>query len=73
MSSACLVVDKRFGKDAAVVILRVLIEKTIAKQISPPEYRMYHFALATACAAVSDLAISRAKNGRLAPEKTRQA
>ena len=49
--SACLDFDEK-GKDEAVVSLRVVMERTIAKQISPPECRMYLFALATACAAV---------------------
>ncbi len=37
---ASLEVDGRFGKEGAMVGLRVLTERTIAKQISPPELRM---------------------------------
>lgn len=51
-----------------MVSLRVVMERTIAKQIPPPEFRMYRFALATACAAVSELATSKTKNGKSAPE-----
>ena len=35
-----LEVDERFGKEGAMVSVRDLTERTIAKQISPPEFRM---------------------------------
>lgn len=58
------------GMTAPDLRVRVVMERTIAKQISPPEYWMYHFAL---CAAVSDLATSRTKNGKSEQEKIRHA